>query len=161
MRKTQPSECGLEQQVRSSLRDMGNTSSSVFLLGIPAGDIDRNRKSLDPYFDTFCATGLFDPETLYEDVRMRVRQCWIVADTSGVYAVLLTQIGDDEKKTCRLTHWAGRDVRKWHHLICDLEAWAQDIGCGRFEIYAPINGLRVAMKYGYEPGHVVMEKDLG
>jgi hypothetical protein len=133
----------------------------VFLLGIPSTDVDRNRTGLAPYFDTFCKAGLFDPETLFEDMKKRTRQCWVIGSPSGVHAVLLTQIGDDEKKTCRLTHWAGKDVRKWHHLISDLEAWAEAIGCERFEIYAPTNGMRLAMKYGYEPSHVVMEKDIG
>lgn len=128
------------------------------LEGVPADLVESY--PLDWQLGKCAETGLFTVSGLLRDIKDRTRQCWIVVDDS-IYAMLLTQIADDELKSCRLTHWAGRDVRKWHHLIRDLEAWARQIGCRRFEIHAPMNGKAMAERHGYRPSHIIMEKDLG
>jgi len=117
-------------------------------------DAHKWRKKLAWQFDSFCENGSLEPNDLWDDIKARKRQLWVVGD--GMAAVLTT-VRDDRLQTCVITHAAGENMRSWVHMISLIEDWARDIGAKRLEAIARPGWEKVL---DMKKTHVVLEKRL-
>lgn len=131
------------------------------LVGVPGGRIDAVYRIILPKLEKCSETGVFTVEDLVSDIRNRTRQCWMVMHEGLNVALILTQIGEDRKRTCHITHVVGINIRKWAHVIEEIETWAIEQGCKRLEFACPANGERLAERHGLIKTHIIVEKDLG
>jgi len=103
--------------------------------------------------------GRWTVETIAEEVITGRWQLWIVWD-GKISAVTATEIFTEASgmKNARAVFVGGRDMASWSHLIADLEDWARDNGCARFEM---IISKGIARHFPeYKMSHVLLEKDL-
>lgn len=84
---------------------------------------------------------------------------WLVVG-DGVKAVLTTELYFDVggAKRCRIPFCTGENAKTWVHLLTQLEAWARDEGCVKFDMIARKGWARHLPDYRMT--HVVLEKDL-
>lgn len=86
-------------------------------------------------------------------------QTWIVWD-GEIQAVLATELYHEpsDLKCARAVFVGGRDMKRWAHLMSDLEDWARSEGCARFDM---IISKGIAKHFPeYRMSHVLLEKDL-
>lgn len=130
------------------------------LIGIPGPQIDEARPFIEEHLERCAEAGMFTADDLVAAIKDRSRQCWVVVAGGGVEAMLLTQIGEDRLKTCRITHLSGQRPWEWAHLIAALEAWAVSVGCKRMEAHAHPNWERMGKEAGFRKTHIIIEKEL-
>lgn len=106
-----------------------------------------------------CRGGDTTPERLAQEVRATERQMWLVVSDS-VDCLVLTNIANDELKTCRVTHCAGHGRENWLHLFPVIEMWAREIGCERIEATTRPGWERPLSEFGLKKTHIVLEKRL-
>lgn len=111
------------------------------------------------HLESCCRGGDTTPERLIAEVKATERQMWL-AVSDRVEALMLTNIGTDDLKTCRVTHCAGQDRKNWLHLFPVIEAWARDIGCKRIEATTRPGWERSLREFDLRKTHVVLEKRL-
>jgi hypothetical protein len=102
-------------------------------------------------------------DDVYELVKSRKAQMWLVWDSWGVLVALtITEIVDSNHiKVGRLVACAGQNIRRWSHHIATLEAWAKKEGCTAMHFGAhPSIAKLLARRNGYEITHLVLEKEL-
>lgn len=86
-------------------------------------------------------------------------QLWLVWD-GKISAVVGTELFVEASgmKNARAVFVGGREMKRWAHLIGDLEVWARHQGCARFEM---IISKGIARHFPeYRMSHVLLEKDL-
>ena len=111
------------------------------------------------HLESCCRSGDTTPERLVAEVMATERQMWLVVG-DDVDCLLLTNIGNDELKTCRVTHCAGKNLKAWLPLFSLVEAWARDIGCKRIEAITRPGWERPLQQFELKKTHVVLEKRL-
>lgn len=128
---------------------------------IPAEQFPQWLPRLQRFFDSFAdrSGGSLGPETLIGYVCDRDAQCWAVVDQSGgVEACALTNILDDQTKTCVITHCAGQDYEQWcGELLATIYAWSRSLGSTKLEAVTRPGWERVLSRYGMRKTHVVLE----
>ena len=87
-------------------------------------------------------------------------QLWLVSDGTELCAVVVTEIIKYPQLTvCRVAFMAGKDRKKWLHLLDDIEGWARDEQrCTRMEAFVRPGLARVLEDYSKT--HLVLEKVL-
>lgn len=110
----------------------------IKLVGIQSADIENVWQIVADDIERFTARtgGRYDPETIKQSLKDRRRQLWTVWEGRALLAVAVTEIcvWDTGVKSLLLLGTAGRDFRKWFHLIEPLERFAVEKGCAFLEI---------------------------
>ena len=103
--------------------------------------------------------GRWSLNTIAERAMTGEWQLWVVWD-GRLSAVLATElfVEDNGEKNARAVFVGGREMAKWAHLVTDLEDWARDNGCKRFEMVISKGIARYFAEY--RMSHVLLEKDL-
>lgn len=86
----------------------------------------------------------FSAEDIGAKVLSGAWQLWIIANGTAVIAALVTDILRNERATVLSIRFiAGKDARRWIHLIEDLKAWGRSVGCTDFVMNARKGWLRL------------------
>lgn len=133
----------------------------ISVIAVPADQFERWRPRLQRYFDSFAdrSGGSLRPDTLPGHVRDRDMQCWAVVGGGGdTIACALTNIMDDETKTCVITHCAGHDYEQWSgELLATIYAWSRTLGSTKLEAVTRPGWERALRRYGMRKTHVILE----
>ena len=85
---------------------------------------------------------------------------WLAWNGRAIEAAAATiLVNSDTAKVCIITVCGGRRMTGWLPLLGEIEAYAKREGCTRMRIFGRKGWLRVL--HGYEPTHIIMDKDLG
>lgn len=88
-------------------------------------------------------------------------QLWTIIGPGGlVYAAMVTEILQyvGGAKTCMLLLLGGTEMRRWIHLIEEVEQWAREEGCSQLEIHGRRGWKRMLKQYT-QP-FIVLRKEL-
>lgn len=98
-------------------------------------------------------------QTIAEKLITGEWQTWIVWNGT-IQAIVATELFHEPTglKAARAVFVSGRDMKTWTHLISDLEDWARDQGCARFDMIIAKGLARQFPEYRLT--HVLLEKDL-
>lgn len=122
-------------------------------------EVDLWSSRIGWHLESCCRGGDTTPERLIAEVKATERQMWLVV-SDKVECLLLTNIGNDELKTCRVTHCAGTNFKAWLPLFSVVEGWARDLGCKRIEAVTRPGWERPLQQFKLKKTHVVLEKRL-
>ncbi len=71
-----------------------------------------------------------DIDTVFADLMHQRALLWIVWDGRKILAALVTKlIRESQGLVCLITACAGIELRRWKHVISDIEAFAKAEGC--------------------------------
>lgn len=99
-------------------------------------------------------------EELREDLDRDLAQLWIIHNDDRIVAAVATSIETSRTvKFCVIRAIGGRGLRKWLHLIEQIEAWAKDQGCDAVRIYGRKGWERVLHQRYLQP-YTVIERRL-
>lgn len=83
----------------------------------------------------------------------------VVTDDHRLLAVVLAEIRVYPRtKVCRLVACAGRERKKWLHLLSEIEAWAASVGCT--QMHAEARKGWAGELTEYKVTHLILEKDI-
>ncbi len=123
---------------------------------VPASHVPQWQGLLDWHFASFAEREGVEPEKLWEDVKEKRRQLWVLWDNRPIAAVLTVV----NMPRMVLTHAAGENRTQWLPFMEYLAVWGGEIGCDRLEAVARPGWERDLKKVGMKKTHVVMEKRL-
>lgn len=119
-----------------------------------------NPRGVRQYLAEFTDGGTLTVDDLIEQIERSERQCWAIVE-NGLRGVALTQITNDRKKVCHITHLTGEGLKEWADAFEVIEAWAIANGCDRIKAVARPGYKKIGAKFGLRQTHIVLEKDLG
>lgn len=123
---------------------------------VPPEDLDGWFARVLPFLKELASDGAWNVDDFMQQLRRKERQLWVAYD-GEVKAVMLTAIGTDHHKTCRITHCTGKHLQEWLDLLPVVAGWAKEMGCERLEPVARRGWERVLKKFGFRATHVVLE----
>lgn len=96
---------------------------------------------------------------LLSDIREERAQLWAAEDWQGTHALCVTRIGRYERcDVLEVQLCAGAGIRRWLHLLEQLEGHARALGCQRMELQGRRGWARVLP--GYSMRGIALEKEL-
>ena len=85
---------------------------------------------------------------------------WVAWNGRAIESVAATiLINSEAGKVCIITVCGGSGIKRWLHLVGQIEDYARHEGCARVRIFGRKGWLRVLD--GYQPKYVIMDKELG
>lgn len=131
------------------------------LVCVDPAQVDAIWPHVKAFIDSAFMSGRGDdtPETIKADLDTGCSLLWVVWDGSGLIAAATTKIMDyPNKKACRVTCCAGRELPRWISFMTDLEKYAREEGCAVMRIEGR-EGWK-AMLPDYRQPFVVLERAL-
>jgi hypothetical protein len=105
--------------------------------------------------------GKFKSEDVYQALKEKEMQLWLMMDNSGLKACVITQVHIyPQTKVMMFVFAAGEDCKGWVHFIEDYKKFAKEQDCDSIEIYGR-RGWGKAMKHlGIQEIHTVFKFDI-
>lgn len=133
------------------------------IVGIGAPQLDVTWPKVLPWLEAACERGGYTHSTddMLADLRTGDTQLW-VAVADEIEAVFITQFRRyPQRAVVEVLVGTGRGYQRWYDKFLDvLEAWSREKGATRMKLIARPGWQRVLRHHGYNPTHVMLEKDL-
>lgn len=105
-----------------------------------------------------CRTGLNAFSDIEADILAGRSLLWVAWNGGAIESAAATVLINSESgKVCIITVCGGRGMKRWLHLVGQLEDYARCEGCARVRIYGRKGWLRLLD--GYEQKYVIMDKE--
>jgi hypothetical protein len=116
---------------------MDEVKNDVRFYGVLSSSIDDVWKDVKPYLEPAIAyaNGKYSIDDIYEAIRDRDMQLWVVFDNKGLCSALVTYIGIfPRRKILFISYVGGRDVHSWLPLVIEnFKAFAKEKDCEQIE----------------------------
>lgn len=130
----------------------------VELMGIQFFEIDKYWFLVEPLLAPALAysDGKHSLNSVYEGLKDRLMQLWIVKQGMRIIAACVTQvINYPNKKVLMICFVGGEDFEDWKHLFSELKKFAEHHQCSSIEIYGRSGWKKKIQDLGFEQIHSV------
>lgn len=127
------------------------------IVGIPSRELGLVQDQVWPFLENFAerSLGRVTAEGLFEAIRVRDRQLWVLGDWQ---AVVLTSVG---RESVTIEHCAGTDREDWQQEVDEtICAWARSLGKRRVFSLARPGWAKYARERGFREIHREWVKEI-
>jgi hypothetical protein len=107
------------------------------------------------------ADGKYIVDDIYNAIKSRDMQLWVVYDNGGLLSFCITQILIyPRKKVLSLPFVGGVEMFRWLHLTNIIKDFARENHCDFAEGYARDGWIKVLKPFGFEKTYTIIKADL-
>ena len=133
------------------------------LFGVLSCGVDLVWSEVLPFISNSVAfsDGTYTAEDIYQFVKQKSMQLWVVYKNSGICCAVITEITIyPRQKRLNILFLGGVGLDKWLHKIDEIMRWGREMGCSCVQVYGRDGWVKALKNYGFKKTHVILKADL-